>query len=171
MSQPIYLSGKEISLDDNSFIVTKTDLQGNITYANRVFMQITGYREAELLGKPQNIIRHPAMPKGVFRYLWQEISSGRECFSYVNNRSKNGDNYWVFANITPVFDAQKKMTGYFSCRRKPKASAVAKVNQLYQHMLQIEQQHQGDRGDKSLQWLLAQVQQEHGSYEKFILGI
>lgn len=78
MSQPIYLSGREISLDDDSFIVTKTDLRGNIIYANRIFMQITGYRESELLGKPQNIIRHPEMPKGVFRYLWQEIAAGRE---------------------------------------------------------------------------------------------
>ncbi|MBN8445571.1 MAG: PAS domain S-box protein [Gammaproteobacteria bacterium] len=171
MSQPIYLSGREISLDDDSFIVTKTDLRGNIIYANRVFMQITGYRESELLGKPQNIIRHPEMPKGVFRYLWQEIAAGRECFSYVNNRAKSGDNYWVFANISPVFDPNKKMIGYFSCRRKPKAQAVAAAKALYQQMLLIEQQNPGDRGEKSMQWMLTHIQQEHGSYEKFILGL
>ncbi len=170
MGQPIYLSGKEISLNEDSFIVTKTDLKGNIIYANRVFMQIAGYRESELLGKPQNLVRHPEMPKGVFRYLWQEIGAGRECFAYVNNRAKNGDNYWVFANVSPVFDFNKKMIGYFSCRRKPKAHAVVTMKSIYQQMLVIEQQNPADRGEKSMQWMLNKIQQEHGSYEKFILG-
>ena len=165
------LTGREVSLSDDSFIVTKTDLQGNIIYANRIFMQLTGFKEAELIGQPQNIIRHPQMPKGVFRYLWQEISAGRECFAYVNNRCKNGDNYWVFANVSPVFSANKTMIGYFSCRRKPKAAAVAQMSEIYQQMLMLEQQYPGDRGQQSMAWMLKKVEQEHGSYEKFILGL
>lgn len=171
MSKEVFLSGREISLPDDSFIVSKTDVQGNITYANRVFMQITGYRETELLGQPQNIVRHPDMPKGVFRYLWQELKQGRECFAYVNNRTKNGDNYWVFANISPVLDPQKKVTGFFSARRKPSQAAINKIKPLYQQMLTLEQQHRADHGETAMQWMLKTVQQEHGSYEKFILGL
>ncbi len=165
------LTGREISLEDDSFIVTKTDLQGIISYANRTFMQISGYREAELLGQPQNIVRHPDMPKGLFKLLWQQIAAGEECFAYVNNRAKNGDNYWVFANISPVFDTQRRHTGYFSCRRKPQRSAVEKVLPFYQQMRQIEQQHPTDRGEHSMRWFIQTVEKDFGSYEKFVLGL
>ncbi len=165
------LTGREISLDEESFIVTKTDRNGIISYANRTFMQISGYREAELLGQPQNIVRHPDMPKGLFKYLWQQISAGEECFAYINNRAKNGDHYWVFANVSPVFDNQHRHTGYFSCRRKPKRAAIDKVLPFYQQMLQIEQKQPSDRGEQSMRWLIQMIEKDFGCYEKFVLGL
>ncbi|WP_430456861.1 PAS domain-containing protein [Rheinheimera sp.] len=171
MHQKSPLTGREVSLDDESFIVTKTDLNGIIGYANRTFMQISGYREAELLGQPQNIVRHPDMPKGLFKFMWQQIAAGEECFAYVNNRAKNGDNYWVFANVSPVFNGQRRHTGYFSCRRKPKRAAVDKVMPIYQQMRQIEQHNPSDRGEQSMRWLIQMIEQDFGSYEKFVLGL
>ncbi len=171
MQQQSPLTGREISLDEESFIVTKTDLKGIISYANRTFMQISGYRETELLGQPQNIVRHPEMPKGLFKFLWQQIAAGEECFAYVNNRAKNGDNYWVFANISPVFDTQHRQTGYFSSRRKPNRAAIEKVIPIYRHMRQIEQQYPADRGEQSMRWLIQMIEEDSGSYEKFVLGL
>jgi PAS domain S-box-containing protein len=86
-------SGAERSFDEKDIIVSKTDLQGRITYANHVFVQVSGYSEAELLGQPHSIIRHPDMPRAVFKLLWDTLESGHEVFAYVNNMASNGDNY------------------------------------------------------------------------------
>jgi len=165
------LSQREISLEDDSFIVTKTDLQGNITYANRTFMKITGYSEPELLGQPQNLVRHPDMPKGLFRFLWQNISRQQECFAYINNKAKNGDHYWVFANISPIYDQQQQHCGYYSCRRKPSRQAISKVQPFYQRMLELERSAPHNKGQQSMAWFVQQIESEFGSYEKFILGL
>lgn len=166
-------TGREISLGDDDFIVTKTDPQSRITYANRRFMQVSGYSESELLGQPQNILRHPDMPKGVFRYLWQTIQKGDECFAYVNNLAKSGDNYWVLANITPEFDDRGQIVGYFSCRRQPKASAVDKIKPIYDAMRTVESQAPvgSDVAARSLALLNSMIDKEQTSYEAFILAL
>lgn len=171
MTASAYLSGYEISLPEDSFIVTKTDLHGNITYANRVFMKLTGYSEPELLGQPQNLVRHPSMPKGIFHLLWQQISQEKECFAYINNRAKNGDNYWVFANISPMHDQNQKHFGYYSCRRQASQSAINTLKPYYEHMLMLEKHAPEDRGIHSMKWFLQQIQTDYGCYEKFILAI
>ncbi|MCU7947140.1 MAG: PAS domain-containing protein, partial [Candidatus Thiodiazotropha sp. (ex Cardiolucina cf. quadrata)] len=104
MKRSITPTNHETVMDDGDFIVSKTDLKGHITYANRVFMRMAQYKESELLGVQHNIIRHPDMPRGVFRLLWNTIESGKECFAYVKNMSKNGDFYWVYANVTVDYD-------------------------------------------------------------------
>src|SRR5208282_4348758 len=109
-------TGIERFFEEEEIIVSKTDLKGLITYANRVFVQISGYSEEELLGQPHSIIRHPSMPGSVFRLLWETIASGQEIFAYVNNMSKNGDHYWVFAHVTPTFGAAGEIVGYHSNR-------------------------------------------------------
>ncbi|HPV77190.1 MAG TPA: PAS domain-containing protein, partial [Gemmatimonadaceae bacterium] len=88
-------SGRERSFGEDEIIVSKTDLQGKITYANDVFIRVSGYEEDELLGAPHSIIRHPDMPRAVFKLLWDTLATGREVFAYVNNMARNGDNYWV----------------------------------------------------------------------------
>lgn len=166
-------TGREISLGDDDFIVTKTDANSRITYANRMFMRISGYSEPELLGQPQSIVRHPDMPKGLFRLLWQTITQGKECFAYVNNLAKNGDNYWVFANISPEMDERGEITGYFSCRRQPNASALAKIKPIYEAMRTLETQTPlgGDAANRSLALLNSMINQEQASYEEFILAL
>src|ERR1700761_2971359 len=113
------LTGVERHFDTDDVIVTKTDPGGRLTYANEVFLNISHLTEKQALGAPHSIIRHPDMPASVFRLLWQTIQEGREIFAYVLNRATNGDHYWVFAHVTPSFDAGGNIVGYHSNRRVP----------------------------------------------------
>ena len=132
-------NGKEKVMRENDFIVSKTDTKGIITYGNRIFIEFSGYEENELIGTQHNIIRHPDMPRAVFKLLWDTINQGKEISAYVKNMAKDGSFYWVFANVTPDFDKQGNISGYFSVRRKPKTEAVKIVSGLYQAMLEAEQ--------------------------------
>lgn len=139
-------TGVERRLDPNSIIVSKTDLRGVITYANRTFIEIAGYDEEELLGRPHSIIRHPAMPRCVFQLLWSELASGREVFAYVVNLCKNGDHYWVLAHVTPDRDpASGAIVGYHSSRRAPSRRAIASAEALYAQLLAVEAGHGSKR--------------------------
>lgn len=124
MTDKNHVTGKEVFFGDDEIIVSKTDLKGHITYANDVFLKIAGYREAEVLGQPHSIIRHPDMPRCVFKLLWDTIFEGGEIFAYVINRSKNGDHYWVLAHVTPSRDADGRIIGYHSNRRVPDRKIV-----------------------------------------------
>jgi PAS domain S-box-containing protein len=169
MKQPIVPTNREIVMDDGDFIVSKTDLKGRITYANRVFMTVAKYSEAELLGVQHNIIRHPDMPRGVFRLLWNTIESGEECFAYVKNLAKSGEFYWVYANVTVDHDGDGRPIGYFSVRRKPSRQGIESVIPVYQEMLRIEQQA-GVRNapDTSMSWLIDLLRSKGTTYEEFI---
>ncbi|MDD5028877.1 MAG: PAS domain-containing protein [Rhodoferax sp.] len=157
---------------DDDFIVSKTDLKGRITYCNRIFVEFSGYAENELLGAQHNIVRHPDMPRGVFKFLWDTLEAKKECFAYVKNMSKNGDFYWVFANVTPDLDAQGNVLGYFSVRRKAQPKAIAVVTDVYKAML-VEEQRAGpkDACEASLALLGSVLNQKGVSYEQLILSL
>ncbi len=123
----------EIELSDTETIVSTTDLQGNITYANPYFIAISGYTEEELIGAPQNILRHPDMPVEAFADFWATIRSGRSWTGMVKNRCKNGDAYWVMANATPVME-NGKTVGYMSVRTKPTRQQVTAAAELYRNI-------------------------------------
>ncbi len=135
------LTGVERTFSTDEIIVSKTDPTGRIIYANEIFLQMADYSEAEILGQPHSVIRHPDMPRAVFKLLWDTISAGRECFAYVVNRSKHGDHYWVLAHITPTFDSTGKIVSYHSNRRSPGRGSVEKVSALYKELLAIENAH------------------------------
>ena len=120
----------EIDLSDTETIVSTTDLQGNITYANPYFIAVSGYSAEELMGAPQNILRHPDMPVEAFADFWSTIRSGRSWSGMVKNRCKNGDYYWVLANVTPVVE-DGVAVGYMSVRTKPSRQQVAQAAALY----------------------------------------
>jgi aerotaxis receptor len=120
----------EHQVSDTDSIVSTTDLQGNITYANPYFIEISGFTEDELIGAPQNILRHPDMPTQAFADLWSTIKSGLPWSGVVKNRCKNGDFYWVFANVTPVIE-NGKAVGYVSVRTKPSVSQIQEASRLY----------------------------------------
>lgn len=157
---------------DDDFIISKTDLKGRITYCNRIFIEFSGYSEQELLGSQHNIVRHPDMPRGVFKFLWDTLGQQKECFAYVKNMSKDGSFYWVLANVTPDLNAQGVAEGYFSVRRKPNRGAVAALSDVYQLMLN-EERRAGpkDACAASLALLTGILNQKGVSYEKFILSI
>ena len=124
------VSNAEVNLSDTETIVSTTDLQGNITYANPYFIAISGYSAEELIGAPQNILRHPDMPVEAFADFWATIRSGRSWSGMVKNRCKNGDYYWVLANVTPVVE-DGVAVGYMSVRTKPTRQQVAQAAELY----------------------------------------
>jgi len=157
---------------ENDFIVSKTDLKGRITYGNRIFIEMSGYTEAELLGAPHNIIRHPDMPRGVFKFLWDTIEANKECFAYVKNLAKDGSHYWVFANVTSDYDAGGRPTGYYSVRRAPKRAAVDALADVYQLMLREEQRAGPAQAcDASLALLTKTLADRGQSYDQFILSL
>ena len=120
----------EYVMDDGKTIVSSTDLQGNINYANPYFLEVSGFTEEELIGAPQNIVRHPDMPVEAFADLWATIKGGMPWTGMVKNRCKNGDYYWVLANVTPVIE-QGKPVGYLSVRTKPSREQVRAADELY----------------------------------------
>lgn len=134
----VSLTGVERTFGSDEIIVSKTDTKGRIIYANEVFLHLAGYAERDIIGQPHSIIRHPAMPRCVFKLLWETIQAGKECFAYVLNRSKNGDHYWVLAHVTPTFDKTGAIVSYHSNRRNPRRDAVAKVTALYDELLAVE---------------------------------
>lgn len=124
------VTNKEIVMTKGSILVTRTDLQGKITYANDEFLKISGYSRVEVIGKDHNIIRHPDMPAETFEDLWKTVKAMRPWCGCVKNRSKNGDFYWVHANIIPEFD-KGKLTGYMSVRYAPKKAELEQSQALY----------------------------------------
>jgi PAS domain S-box-containing protein len=163
---------KERVMREDDFLVSKTDLKGRILYGNRIFMEFSGYSEEELLGTQHNIIRHPDMPRGVFKFLWDTLQARQECFAYVKNMSKDGGFYWVFANVTPSFNARGEVESYFSVRRKPRTNAIAIMAGVYQLMLEEEKKAgTKDACAASLALLTSVLKQKGMSYESFILSI
>lgn len=120
----------EYELSDSEAIVSTTDLHGNITYANPYFIEVSGYSEEELIGAPQNILRHPDMPAEAFADLWTTVKSGLPWTGMVKNRQKNGNFYWVLANVTPVME-NGKTVAYMSVRTKPTRQQVNAATALY----------------------------------------
>jgi PAS domain S-box-containing protein len=142
MAKHISPSGRETFFPASELIVSKTDLRGRLTYANALFCRMAGYRESELIGQPHSLIRHPDMPRCVFRLLWDTIEDRREIFAFVKNMASNGDHYWVFAHVTPSFDIKGEMIGYHSNRRVPDRQVVeTTIVPLYAELLKIERGH------------------------------
>ena len=130
MRKNLPVTDQEVELDEDQAIVSKTDLDGNIVYVNPYFEHISGYSAAELLGQPQNIIRHPDMPVEAFADLWHTIKAGIPWTGLVKNRCKNGNFYWVRANITPIKENGRTI-GYMSVRTKAERTQIAKADAAY----------------------------------------
>ena len=126
--QPV--TGIEYLLKEGQSIVSKTDTKGRITYVNPSFIEVSGFDEPELLGKAHNVVRHPDMPPEAFADLWRTLQAGEPWTGMVKNRRKNGDFYWVVANVVPVKEAGR-VTGYMSVRTAPTREQVRAAEELY----------------------------------------
>lgn len=165
-------SQNEKVMTDDALIISKTDIKGKITYGNRTFNDYSGFSENEYLGVQHNIVRHPDMPRAVFKLLWDEVQAGREVFAFVKNLCKDGSFYWVFANVTPSYDTNGNVIGYFSVRRKPNRQALPQVSQLYQQMLKAERQAgTRDAIEASTAILRAALASANSSYENWVLNL
>ena len=166
-------TGIERRFQEDEIIVSKTDPKGIITYANSVFCRVAGYTEAELVGQPHNIVRHPDMPRCVFKLLWDTIQSGQEIFAYVLNLAKTGDHYWVFAHVTPTLDTRGNIIGYHSNRRVPERSAVESIQEIYRMLLAEERKTTDWRKGMaaSHEMLLGLLRKTGMQYEEWIFSV
>jgi len=128
-NQPV--TQQEYVIHEDWLLVSHTDLQGNITYANESFVEASGYEYHDLLNQPHNLLRHPDVPEQVFADFWATIQAGRPWRQIVKNRRKNGDHYWVEANATPMFDSHGKTTGYMSVRTAATKAQIAGAEAAY----------------------------------------
>lgn len=169
--QKITPINKRADWPEGQLIITKTDLKGKIVYANRTFMQVAQMHEGLLLGKPHSVIRHPDMPRGVFRYMWQVLQSGDEFFGLIKNITYNGQYYWVLANVSPCFQGTSGMvTGYFSVRRPIDHATEVAISELYQSMLATEKSGSNASVDESVDMLMQAAGGADG-YRDYVLTL
>ena len=163
-------TGVERTFSPDELIVSKTDPRGIITYANDVFLRVSGYAEDEVLGRPHNLIRHPDMPRAVFKLLWDALGAGQEVFAYVNNLAADGAHYWVLAHVTPSHDARGALVGYHSNRRAPSRRGVAAVLPLYERLVAEERRHPTARAavEASSELLAALLRERGATYDEFV---
>lgn len=172
MKRKIEPTSVERLMRPDDFIVSKTNAKGLITYGNPIFIEFSGYNEAELLGSQHNIVRHPDMPRAAFKLAWDTISAGKEFFAYVKNMAKDGSYYWVFTHITPDFDPQRNIVGYTSVRRCPSRDAVAKVDPVYRQMLAAERAAGARDAIAAGTAVLVELLQQTGmSYEELVFSL
>ncbi len=130
-NQPV--TQREISLAPQQKLISATDVRGVITYCNDAFVEISGFERADLIGAPQNIVRHPDVPPAVFAHMWSALKQGLPWMGIVKNRSKTGDHYWVNAYVTPIFDGST-VVGFESVRVKPSADEIRRAQALYRRI-------------------------------------
>jgi len=123
---------------DGNVIISQTDLKGTITYANRAFCEVSGYKASELMGEPHSIIRHPDMPKAAFAEMWETISGGQVWNGLVKNMRKDGRYYWVDTEILPIKDEENNVTGYIAARKEASRKDINETQETYNKMLETE---------------------------------
>ena len=128
----------EHELSSSDIIVSKSDAKGDITYANPIFMKLAHYTKPELLEKPHSLIRHPDMPKIVFKFLWDNIKEGKEVYAFVKNLSKDGGFYWVFAHVRRSSNPDGSFRNYVSTRKGVSKGAREVIEPLYKELLEEE---------------------------------
>ncbi len=136
-NQPV--TDREYLFPPGQNLVSTTDLQGRILYCNPAFIEVSGFERDELLGQPHNMIRHPDMPAEAFRDMWETIASGHPWSGLVKNRRKNGDHYWVMANVTPLMEGSR-VAGYMSVRTEPGREHVRAAEAVYRQLRQEAEQ-------------------------------
>lgn len=132
-SRRVYTLDEEVPFPEGHLIVSRTDTQGLIVNANRIFVEMSGYSLDALIGQPHSILRHPDMPAAAFKDLWDTVEQGKKWHGYVKNLRKDGRYYWVFASVVPNV-REGRILGYTSVRRKPSRRKIEEMTALYQTM-------------------------------------
>jgi PAS domain S-box-containing protein len=137
-------------------IVSKADEKGNITYVNPIFMKISGYSQGELYDKPHSILRHPDMPKVIFKYLWDNLEAGNDVVAYVKNLTKDGSYYWVLATVKMAKNPDGSFRNYMSTRKCITQNAKDTISALYAKLLEAEKSDGVEASEAMLNDFLAQ---------------
>jgi len=174
MARDNFTTATEVFFDENDIIVSKTDLKGLLTYTNKVFLDIAGYAEKDVIGQQHSIIRHPDMPRCIFKLLWDTLQKGEEIFAYVVNRCKNGDHYWVYAHVTPSKDSSGQIIGYHSNRRVPDRKVITEaIIPLYKNLKSEEQKPQNRKQglEDSQSMVSAFLAEKNMAYDEFVMTL
>jgi len=159
---------KEINLDPNLTIMSKTDPKGVIEYANDYFMEISGYEEWELMGQPHNIIRHPDMPKTIFKLLWDKLNKGENIHAFVKNMAKDGRYYWVLTNFDFKKDNDGNIISIYAKRKAAPRNAIYEIEKLYYILKAIENKQDMTT---ALNYFKGMLEEKNMTYDQFILNI
>jgi PAS domain S-box-containing protein len=155
----------EIKLNPKKYIVSKTDRKGKIIYVNDYFTEISKYSEVELVGSPHNIIRHPDMPKIIFKIMWNSIENNRNITAVVKNLAKNGKHYWIITDFDIQKDANNEIKNYVAYRWAAAPRVVKAIEPLYKKLVEIEK----EQNDKASEDYLANfLDEKNMSYQQFI---
>ena len=132
------MANEEVEVKDIDIVVSKADEEGNITYGNPIFVKLSGYSQDELIGSPHSILRHPDMPKTVFKFLWDNLKAKKEIKVFVKNKTKDGNFYKVFAVVRPALNPDGTLRNYTSTRRRSNPKAWDIIEPLYKELKEIE---------------------------------
>ncbi|MFB9079884.1 PAS domain-containing protein [Flavobacterium procerum] len=157
---------KEVAWDKTQVIMSKTNAFGIIEYANEVFVDVCGYEDYELMGQPHNIIRHPDMPKVIFKVLWENLKNGKNFHAIVKNRAKSGRYYWVITDFDIARDENDVIVNYFARRQSVPQEVIAlHIEPLYKKLLQIEAASGVEFSEK---YLIGFLEEKNRSYVEYI---
>lgn len=159
-------SDREVDWNKSKVLLSKTDTKGTILYANEDFIDVSGYDEFELIGQPHNIIRHPEMPKVIFKFLWDSIQSGKNIHAIIKNMSKTGRYYWVVTDFKIISDGDGVIAGYFGTRKSVPEDIIVKfIEPLYKKLLHIEEV---SGLSASEEYLIGFLEERNKSYMEYI---
>ncbi|HIP48909.1 MAG TPA: PAS domain S-box protein [Lutibacter sp.] len=148
--------------------MSKTDKKGIIEYANEYFMETSGYEEYELMGQPHNIIRHPDMPKVIFKELWTRLNKGENIHALVKNLTKNGNYYWVLTSFETKYNEDGEIISHYARRKAAPGNAVYQVEKLYKTLLAIEKTQSVAVSER---YFVGLLEEKGMNYDEFILDI
>ena len=151
---------EEIVLDPKKYIISSTDLKGIITDVNDYFVEVSGYSREELIGKPHSIIRHPDMPKVVFKLMWERVKSGKDILALVKNLAKDGRYYWIFTTFEPLKNNNGEIVGYTAHRKSASKHTIETVADIYKKVLEIEKKEGVEASEKFLNSYLKSKDEE-----------
>jgi len=143
------MSDKELELDTNRLLITKTDLNGKLIYCNQSFIEVSGFNEEQLFNQHFESIKHTDMPNGIFHLMWQTVRQKKEFNGYLKFRCHNGDSYWTFTNVTPFYNVTGSIAGYTYAMRQPNAAATMMFSMYYEQMKEQENGQSSDSSAKS----------------------
>lgn len=160
---------EQIELSTKKYIVSKTDAKGIIEYGNDYFVEISGYTESELIGKPHSIIRHPDMPRIVFKMMWDRINKGKNIMAVVKNLAKDGRYYWVITEFEPKIDPiSNDIISHTAFRKAAPQKAIDIMEPIYQKLLEIEKEGGMEASEKYLRGFF---EEKRTTYDEFIDGV
>ena len=160
---------QQIKLDPLQPLVTRTDLKGDIKYANHYFKEITGYKDNELIGRAHNIVRHPDMPKIIFTLIWQRLKEHQDILAIVKNRTKGGNYFWIKTSFKTTYsEITKKENGYMAVNHAAPKQAIKEIESLYEKLLEVEK---ADGEVASIKYLLDFFEANETNYDDYLKDI